>query len=446
MTDFKETQKQKEANALLRSGAKHLLLFGGSRSGKTFKWVRTTVIRALAANESRHAILRFRFNHVKASIVYDTFPKVMRLCFPNIDPHVDKSDWFWTGPNKSQIWFGGLDDKERTEKILGAEYATIYLNECSQIPFSSRNYAMTRLAQKCTHNIGGKNIPLRNLMLYDCNPPSQAHWSCQLFIKHRDPDTKQPIKRPSDYANMVINPKDNLANLPEGYIDTLEGLNARFKLRFLDGQFAPIAEDALWTLEGIETWRELSGLPDMQRIVVAVDPSGSKDDDNADNDAIGIVVAGLGVDGNGYLIEDLTCKVGPATWGNIATQAWERHSADCVVAESNFGGAMVEHVIKTARKRTPFKEVRASRGKVVRAEPISALAEKGMIRHAGNFPDLEDELCAFTTRGYQGPESPNRADAYVWAFSELFGNIVSGPRKKYDFTVPTHSPMSAYSF
>jgi len=423
------TDKQHQAIDMLGGKATHNLLFGGSRSGKTFLYVRAICIRALASPGSRHAILRFRFNHIKASIVLDTFPKVMTLCWPGMKYHVDKTDWFAQLGDGSQIWFGGLDDKERTEKILGQEYATIYLNEASQIPYSSRNLALTRLAQQATYTKAGKVHNLRLKMLYDCNPPSQAHWTYQLFVKGRDPESKQPIDK-DDYASMVINPIDNKENLPESYIKTLESLPPRLRVRFLDGKFTDITDGALWTIESIETYRTLGDLPDMQRVVVAVDPSGSGDVDNLQNDAIGIVVAGLGVDGNGYLIEDLTVKAGPSTWGNVVTTAYERHLADCIVGEQNYGGAMVEHVIQTARRRTPYKKVTATRGKVVRAEPVAALADKGKIRHAGFFPDLEDELCAFTTAGYLGEDSPNRADAYVWAFTELFAGIISGPRKK----------------
>lgn len=407
----------------------HCLLFGGSRSGKTFLLVRAIIVRALAAPNSRHIILRFRFNHAKASIVQDTFPKVMALCFPTVPVKWDRTDWFAELPNGSQIWVGGLDDKERTEKILGAEYATIYLNECSQIPFSSRNLAITRLAQNVTHSLRGKPEALRLKMFYDCNPPSQAHWTYQIFVKHRDPDSKQVIPS-DDYCSMSVNPGDNAANLPPSYISTLESLPARLRVRFLDGKFGDVTEDALWKLENIETWRKSDKLPDMVRIVVAVDPSGARDTDNAGNDAIGIVVAGLGTDGNGYLLEDCTVKGGPALWGGVATTAYDRHRASAIVGEENFGGAMVEHVIQTSRRHTPYKKVSASRGKVVRAEPIAALAEQGRIRHAGEFPELEDELCAFTTKGYLGESSPNRADAYVWAFTELFGAIVNGPKKE----------------
>ena len=119
--EFHLTARQDESINLFSLGAMYVLLYGGSRSTKTFTIIRTIVIRALAAPGSRHAILRFRFNHIKLSVVYDTFPKVMELCFPDVPYNLSKSDWFIKFPNGSEIWFGGLDDKERTEKILGNE-------------------------------------------------------------------------------------------------------------------------------------------------------------------------------------------------------------------------------------------------------------------------------------------------------------------------------------
>lgn len=427
MTDFSLTPKQQEAWGVLGSDPTHIMLFGGSRSGKTFLILRAIAIRALAAPHSRHAVLRFRFNHVKASIVHDTWPKMLRLCFPGVESRMDKTDWFAELPNGSQVWFGGLDDKERTEKVLGQEYATIFLNESSQVPFNSRNLAVTRLAQRAYYELDGKQVPLRLKAYYDCNPPSQAHWTYQLFVRGRDPETNKPVDR-SDYASCQINPRDNLDNLPAEYLKSLEQLPARMRLRFLEGKFADVSENALWTLETLEKWRTPDSLPDMQRIVIGVDPSGSGDVDNLDNDAIGIVVAGLGTDGHGYVLEDLTLKAGPKTWGNVVGVAFDRWKADLVVAEKNYGGEMVRFVIQAARPKTQVKMVNATRGKVVRAEPIASLCEQGKIRMAGNFPQLEDELCAFTTAGYAGEQSPNRGDAFVWAMTELFPGVVN-PRQ-----------------
>ena len=126
---MKLTQKQEEARDLLVGPARHVLLDGGSRSGKTFLIVRNIVVRALKAKRSRHAIMRFRFQHCNESIGMDTLPTVMRMCFPDIRYVMNKSDWYALLPGEAEIWLGGLDDKERTEKILGKEYVSIYLNE-----------------------------------------------------------------------------------------------------------------------------------------------------------------------------------------------------------------------------------------------------------------------------------------------------------------------------
>lgn len=427
---MKLTIKQEAANKLLGTLAQHLMLFGGSRSGKTFLLVRAICARAIKSPNSRHAILRFRFNAVKASIILDTFPKVMQLCFPQVAYKIDKQDWIATFPNGSQIYFGGLDDKERTEKILGQEFATIYLNECSQIPKGSRDLAVTRLAQVCIVKVEGKADRILSLkMYYDCNPPTKGHWTYKIFVAGVDPETKIILPNHGQYAYMQMNPQDNAENLPDTYIETLQGLSARLQKRFLFGEFGDENPNGLFFDETIDKWRHLSGtLPDMQRIVVAVDPSGAGDADDADNDAIGIMVCGLATDGNCYVLEDCTVKAGPAVWGNIVGTAYDRHQADLVVGEANYGGAMVEAVIRTARPRTPYKAVNATRGKVVRAEPFAALYEQGKIRHVGYFRDLEDELTAMSTMGYTGSGSPNRADALVWALTELFPGMVN-PRR-----------------
>lgn len=399
-------------------------------SGKTFLFVRCLVMRALKAPGSRHAILRYRFNHVKQSIVLDTFPKVMRECFPDVQWSLDKTDWYAKMPGNSEIWFGGLDDAARVEKILGKEFVSIYLNEVSQIMFASFQVVLTRLAQKVMQVIAGKPPTLMKPRLYaDWNPTNKGHWAYKTWHLLIDPDSGKPLANPQDYASFKINPIDNQQNLSEGYMNVLNNMSARMRKRFRDGDAADATPNALFNDVDIEKWRHIDGtLPDMVRVVVGVDPSGADDTNNADNDAIGIVVAGLGVDGNAYVLEDCTVKAGPNTWGNVATTAWERHEADIIVGEQNYGGAMVKFVIQTARPRTPYKIVTATRGKVIRAEPFSSLYEQGKVRHCGNFPELEEELCAFSTAGYTGEDSPNRADALIWCLTELFSGIVA-PRK-----------------
>lgn len=434
---FKFNDKQLEAQRTIftLATAMWIMLFGGSRSGKTFLIVRNIVMRALLAPKSRHLIARFRFNHVKASIVFDTFPKVMALCFPQVKYHISKSDWFATLPNGSEIWFAGLDDKERTEKILGLEFATVFLNECSQLSWAAVQTVITRLAQLVDMVVDGVNKgPLKLRAYFDCNPPGKGHWTFLLFKRKLNPETKENQANAERYAVFQINPVDNAENLSSEYLQLLDGLSARMQRRFKQGEFSDENPNALFDEAIIDRWRVTDGeLPQLIRVVVAVDPSGSGDDDNADNDEIGIAVVALGSDGRGYVLEDCSIKAGPATWARVAVNAYMRHKVDVLVGESNFGGEMVKHTCLTAAReescRINFKLVHASRGKAVRAEPFSALYEQGKVRHVGLFAKLEDELCAMSNIGYTGVGSPNRADAVIWGLAELFPALVAEPKK-----------------
>jgi phage terminase large subunit-like protein len=430
MAAFHLNAGQQRAQLMLVGPATHQMLYGGSRSGKTFLHCRNIVARGLKAPKSRHAILRFRFNAAKESVALDTFPTMMEKVFPGVDYDINKSDWFARLSNDTEIWFGGLDDKERVAKILGKEYATILLNEASQISWQARNVALTRLAQKAMQVIDGKETtPLKLRMLYDENPPPKSHWTYKVFHDKTDPETKEGLPNVDDYAWCQINPDENTENQGDGYLATLKAMSGRMQKRFLKGEFADATPNALFSDEVVDKWRVTDGkTPDLVRVVVGVDPSGSGDVDNADNDAIGIVAVGLGTDGNAYVLEDATVKAGPATWGSVAVSAYSRHAADVVVGEVNYGGAMVQQTIEVAARakgirNVQFKPVTATRGKVVRAEPFSALYEEGKIRHVGAFPELEDELSAFSTYGYTGSGSPNRADALIWALSELFPGL-----------------------
>lgn len=423
---FKLTAAQVKARDTLASDATHCALGGGSRSGKTFLLVRCLLIRAIRHPGSRHAIFRFRFNSIKSSIIYDTLPKVMRLCFPGLweQCSLNKTDWFLTLPNGSEIWFGGLDDKERTEKILGQEHATLYFNECSQIPWTSVELAHTRLAQ---------NVPgLELKAYYDFNPPSKNHWTYLLFVEKKDPLTRRPVANEFDYSFFLINPHDNKENLPAKYLKMLEGMSEKQRNRFLLGKFADASDGQLWTDDVLAVTRVLgrqNEVPDFVRIVVAVDPSGCRGEEDLRSDEVGIVVVGLGTDSHAYVLEDLSGRYGPEGWGSLANEAFKRHMADCVVGESNFGGDMVRAVIQAENSELPYKEVHASRGKVVRAEPASHLYHQGKVHHVGHFPEIEDQLCSFTVSGYSGLRSPDRADALIWALTELFPSMT---RKKAD--------------
>lgn len=212
---------------------------------------------------------------------------------------------------------------------------------------------------------------------------------------------------------------DNAANLAASF---LQRIRDRYEGTRLGRQelYAEMLDDlpgALWTRAMFDEHRKKER-PALRRVVVAVDPSGTGGVDD-DGDAIGIVVAGLGIDGRGYVLADRTCKLPPNGWARRAVEAYHEFKADRLVAERNFGGAMVEHTIRTVDPGVSYKEVTASRGKVVRAEPIAALYEQGRISHVGGLPDLEDQLCQIGPDGFIGEGSPDRADALVWALTEL---------------------------
>ena len=407
---------QDAARKLIAGPNRYSCLVGGARAGKTFILMRAIVHRALRGASSRHAVLRFHANAARAAISRDTLPKVMKTCFPGVKLKHYRQDGFVELPNGSQIWIGGLDDKERVEKILGLEYATVFLNEASQIPYASALVAFTRLAQV---------VPgVKQRGFVDLNPLGKAHWTNRLFGEGRDPVSGQPLADPRDYRRVFLNPADNAHHLAKDFLKSLENLPEKQRKRFLEGVYVDEVEGALWTYEGLEASRcTLDEIPESERAaaVVAVDPSGAASRDDKDADEIGIAVAARGRDGRGYILDDRSVRAGPREWARIAVTAFHEFRADCIVAEGNFGGEMVRATIQAADANVPVRLVTASRGKAVRAEPISVRYAQGQVRHAGRFGKLEDQLCAFSTSGYTGADSPDRADAAIWALTYLFG-------------------------
>jgi phage terminase large subunit-like protein len=212
---------------------------------------------------------------------------------------------------------------------------------------------------------------------------------------------------------------DNAANLPAQFLADLQNRygGTRLGRQELNAEMLDDLPGALWTRAMFDDHR-VKFVPDLRRIVVAVDPSGTGGEGD-NGDSIGIVVAGLGVDDRGYVLADRTCKLSPDGWGRRAVEAYHEFKADRIVAERNFGGAMVQHVIRTVDRHVSYKEVTASRGKVARAEPVAALYEQGRVSHVGGFAELEDQCCMIGPDGFIGEGSPDRADALVWALSEL---------------------------
>lgn len=415
---FSLNPRQAEVRSILAGPERHCLAYGGSRSGKTFLFSYCVATRALMAPDSRHLIARLHNIDVRQSVLMDTFPKVMRLAFPGVRYVLNKSDQFVTMPGGAEIWFSGLDDKERVEKILGKEYATIYTNEVSQVGYETILTLRTRLAQSAT-KVNGEPLALK--MYYDLNPVGRAHWTYREFVDLVRPENGLPVEAGSR-AHAVMNPTDN-PRLEPAYLAELAALPERQRKRFYEGKYLTEVPGALWPLETVEALR-VAEAPEMQRIVVGVDPSGS---DGTGGDSQGIVAVGLGIDGHAYVIADASCRMSPDGWVKRVVATYHRLQADKVVAEANYGGAMVESTIRTADKDVAYKPVTASRGKHIRAEPVAALYEQGKVHHVGTFSELEEQMGMMTTVGYQGGASPDRLDALVWALTELMLKPTAAP-------------------
>lgn len=224
---------------------------------------------------------------------------------------------------------------------------------------------------------------------------------------------------------------DNRANLAENFFDDIIGKyeGTRLGRQELNAEMLNDMPGALWSPSIIDKNRVAEPPEDMRRIVVAVDPATSNEEYA---DETGIVVVGIDGANHGYVLDDLSGRYNPDEWSRQAVAAYHRWDADRIVAEKNQGGAMVEHVLKSAMERAPITLVTASRGKYTRAEPISALYEQGRVSHVGSFDELEDQMVSFTSdidRKAFG-KSPDRVDALVWGFTELFPRIIKTNRHR----------------
>jgi len=247
--------------------------------------------------------------------------------------------------------------------------------------------------------------------------------------------------RPVDVVRKLISTNDgtvvitrgstyeNQANLAPAFI---EEMRRRYEGTTLGRQelHAEVLDDlegSLWQRTDIDKARAIKTQP-MKRILVGIDPATTS---RTTSNETGIIVAGLGADDRGYILEDVSLRGSPDEWGRAAVTAYHRHNADRIVAESNQGGDMVRHTLFTVDRNVPVKLVHASRGKRTRAEPIAALYEQGRVSHAGSLTILEDQLCGWVP---DLSDSPDRLDALVWALTDL---MIDGGK-----SAPVVSPIS----
>lgn len=234
--------------------------------------------------------------------------------------------------------------------------------------------------------------------------------------------------------DVVGSSDENRANLSDKWfravIEPLRG--TRLGRREIGGEMVDDSEAAHWDRAWIEEHRWVGAdgdprpVPSLVRIVVAVDPQGKKRDVRGRE--TGIVVAGLGRNGEFYVLDDLSINGTPAEWGGEAVKGYDAWEADRIVGEVNYGGDMVEATIRAVRENVSYGEVRATRGKARRAEPIAALYQRGKVHHVGTFAEMEDEMCTWSE---EETWSPNRMDALVWALTELHGPEEEPAKKVY---------------
>jgi phage terminase large subunit-like protein len=227
---------------------------------------------------------------------------------------------------------------------------------------------------------------------------------------------------------------DNAINLADNTVKALYEAygGTRLGRQELEGEILGDIPGALWRREDIDRSRIKEVPETLERVFVAVDPATSAEEGSDEN---GIIVVGLARDDDGYargyILEDASLKGTPEDWAKRAVTMYRKWQADKIIAEKNQGGLMVESVIKAQDRSVPVKLVHASRGKAIRAEPISALYEQGRVHHVGRFDELEDQMCIFSVDNVRNSStgSPDRVDALVWGLTEIFDKIAGRSRR-----------------
>jgi len=309
-----------------------------------------------------------------------------------------KADLMFEYANGSMLAVAGVKDEDQREALRSifedGGVDIVWIEEANAISYEAFQEIRTRMRGTATN--------WRQIIM-TTNPGGPAHWIKRLLID-------------GGLASIYVSSAADNPHNPDDYVNTLNELTGLQYERLVLGKWVA-AEGALWDYTTIERQR-VPRPDDFTRIVVGVDPAATNNDTS---DETGIIVAGIAPNGDAYVLQDVSLKASPAAWADVVVSAYKRWEANTVVVETNNGGDMVEHTIHTADSRVAVKQVRASRNKHTRAEPIASLYEKGRIWHAGTFHDLEDQMTSWTP----GDSSPDRLDALVWALTELMlnGNV-----------------------
>lgn len=410
---YLETRTEIQALATKRMAATlalEILLYGGSRSGKTFLLV-ILIIKRAAKCKSRHGIARRTLSDARTKIGEGTLRDAFEALGMIEDIHYfhHAKDFKFTLENGSEIRLLGMDTRDgQYKKVLGDEYSTLYFNEADDIAYEAIEYGLSRVAQK---------NELNKRVFYDCNPPTKAHWIYKKFFKFEHPEDGTPLDS-TDFMTMQMNPGDNIQNLDPKYIEkVLNKMSARKRKKFLEGEFGEIAYGKVFNNMDINANKvDPEDVPPLDVIVVSVDPNVSS---RKGSDDCGIIAAGkrYGYD-DIYILEDQTIPgAGPGVWPGRVAATFKRLGANYVLAESNQGGELVGMAIKAHNKHIPVFTVHSKVGKFARAEPVAEMYAQGIIHHVGTLQDLEDEQVEWDPEN--STESPNRIDALVQVVTKL---------------------------
>jgi phage terminase large subunit-like protein len=375
---------------------RYFLITGGRGSGKS--WTLSLFLLNLTYEEG-HVILFTRWTLTSAFIsIIPEFIDKIELMNKAEDFEITQSEII-NKATGSKILFRGIKTSQGTatanlKSIAGV--TTFILDESEELMDED-------VFDRIDLSIRAVNKPNRVILVM--NPSYKSHWIYNRFVKYPREDT--------NYIHTTY--LDNKNNLSPSFVAQAERTRTenlhRYNHLFL-GHWLEDAEGMLWNRQIIERLR-MANPPQLERIVVSVDPAASA---NLDSDETGIVVCAKDAKGNGYVLEDLSGKYSPSQWAAVAVKAFERWNADCIVAEKNMGGDMVESVLRSQNTTARIKLVNATKGKYVRAEPIYSLYEQNKIYHIGQFPILENQMITFDP---DKGKSPDRVDALVWGFTEL---------------------------
>ena len=393
---------------LLQDGMRYKGAWGGRGSGKSHFLAELLIEEAIARPGLRAVCVREVQKDLKDSAKTLLEDKIRRFGVSGFDPLVPEIKT----PGGGLIIFRGMQDfnAESIKSLEGFDIA--WIEEAQTV--SERSLELLR-----------PTIRAPGSQIWASWNPRNANDPIDKFLRGPEPPRNSVVVK----ANWTDNPWFP-AELEDERQHDLKNNRDRYS-HIWDGAYEPAAIGAIFDRVNIAQNRREEA-PELDRVVVGIDPAVSAE---SGADMHGVVVAGRCTAGYGYVLHDGSLRGSPRQWAERAVALYDAYEADAIVIEVNQGGDMCRHTLQSVRPGLRVVEVRATRGKHVRAEPIAALYSLGRVHHVGTMPELEDQLCLFTSGGYEGAGSPDRADALVWSLTELFPGMV---RKAADPTPPVN--------